>query len=334
MDGFVEGKTNSDGEASVPSGRIAILTQVLPQTVAIDLADRLGAVSRSAGQLQNGAAGDIEILVTDPGVGASAALIAELSNLKLIACYGVGVDAIDLAAARHRGITVTNTPGSLADDVADLAMALLLASARDIVLQDRFIREDGWTRLAAGVPLSRGLKSKTIGILGLGAIGSAIAERAAAFRMDVRYHGPSPKAVPFAYEADLMHLVQLSDFLVVACRGGNDTRHLVNRSVLEALGPAGTLINISRGSVVDEEALVCALAQGKLGFAALDVFDREPHVSDALKTMQNVVLTPHQGSATGEARLAMAELLVANVDAFLSGRPCPTPVANSVQPGR
>lgn len=320
--------------------KVAIITKVLAQPVLAALAGRFEPVMTSAADLQSGAPmTGVTVLVTDPGVGANAKVIASLPDLRLIAAYGVGVDAIDLAAAAERGIAVTNTPGLLTDDVADLALALMLASARDITASDRYVRGGNWTSLVAGVPLGRALTGKAVGIVGLGNIGAAIAKRAAAFNMRVSYHGPRSKPdLPYTYVGDLTEMAQDSDFLIVACRGGADTKGLVSGPVIDALGPTGTLVNVSRGSVVDEAALVDALASGRLGFAALDVFADEPNVPDALKTMPNVILTPHQGSATAEVRLAMAWRVLDNVTAFFEGRALPTPVimqpAQQTQPGR
>jgi len=314
--------------------RICITTAVLATEVMRRLGD-LGGKPALRSAILAGDFAEAECLVTDPGIGADAAMMAAMPQLRLIACYGVGVDAIDLKAAAERDITVTNTPGLMADAVADLALALLLASARDIVAQDRYVRTKQWTTPAASVPLARGLRDKTIGILGLGAIGSAIAERAAGFGMTVCYTGPHEKPVPYFFVADLHALAAMSDFLVVAAPGGAATRHLVNRDVLRALGPAGTLINVSRGTLVDESAMIDLLRSGELGFAALDVFENEPQIPDELLALPNVVVTPHQGSATAETRLAMAELVLANVEAFIQGRPCPTRVViPSSQQGR
>lgn len=324
--------------ASMPACRtstrpkVAVLTRVLPETVLTAFAHRFDPLHLSAKALLAAEAlTGIEVLVTDPGVGASADIIARLPDLKLIACYGVGIDAIDMVAARQRGVAVTNTPGLLTEDVADLALALMLASARDITMSDRYVREGNWTTPVAGVPLARSLKGKAVGILGLGNIGAAIAERASVFGMRISYHGPRSKPdTAYHYVADLTAMARDSDFLIVACRGGDDTRGLVDAEVLDALGPTGTLVNVSRGSVVEEGALVEALATGRLGFAALDVFADEPKLPDTLRAMPNVILTPHQGSATVETRLAMARLVLDNVTAFFEGRALPTPVA--IQP--
>jgi hydroxypyruvate reductase len=257
--------------------------------------------------------------------GADAALINALPKLEIIACMGVGVDAIDLAATRARKIAVTNTPDVLNDDVADLAIALMLMTARRLGLSERWVRDGRWTKQGAQ-PLASKVTGKRLGILGLGRIGKAIARRAAGFDMMIGYHGRQrqPEA-PYKYYSDLTAMAADVDFLVVICPGGPATRNIVNRAVIEALGPKGILINVARGSVVDEPALVEALKSGKLGGAGLDVFADEPNVPEALLTMDQVVLAPHVGSATTETRNAMADLVVANLRAHLRGEKLVTP---------
>lgn len=272
-----------------------------------------------------GLAGTARAIGTDGHLGASPALIDALPKVEIIGCYGVGVDAIDLRHAAGKGIIVTNTPGVLTDDVANMAIALLLACSRRIVAGDRFVRAGHWRDGA--MPLTRGIAGRTLGIVGMGRIGRDIARKAAAFGMAVEWHGPRPKAdMPYPYHADLVALAARSDFLAVACPGGAATRGIVNRPVLEALGPDGTLINVARGSVVDEAALVAALRDGRLGAAGLDVFADEPRVPEALLAMDRVVLQPHQGSGTIETRQAMGDLVVDNLRAHFEGRPVPTPV--------
>jgi D-3-phosphoglycerate dehydrogenase len=267
----------------------------------------------------------IRALATEANRGASRELIARLPRLEIIACFGVGTDRLDLAAARERAIAVTNTPGVMADAVADLAIGLMLASARDIVAADRFVRDGQWAKGPIG--LARMVTGKRLGVLGLGAIGRAIAERAAAFKMTIRYCGPRRKPdAPWEFVADPVALAGASDFLMVACKGGPETHHLVSAEVIAALGPAGTLINVARGSVVDEAALIAALRDGRLGFAALDVFASEPQVAPELMALANVIVQPHHGAATSEAREAIGRLVIENIVAKLEGRPLPTPV--------
>jgi len=270
-------------------------------------------------------AGRIRGLATEANRGAPAALIALLPKLEIIACFGVGVDLIDLTAARAKKISVTNTPGVLGDEVADLAIGLMLASARQILFADRFVRDGRWAQ--GPLPLGRSVGRKTMGVVGLGGIGRAIAERGAALRMQVLYTGPRKKpGAPFEYVPDLVELARRSDYLMVACKGGPQTRRLISAEVIEALGPKGTLVNVARGSVVDEGALIAALAEGRLGHAALDVFASEPNVSPELLKLPNVIVQPHHGSATVETRTAIGRLMIDNISAHFAGKPLLTPV--------
>jgi lactate dehydrogenase-like 2-hydroxyacid dehydrogenase len=257
--------------------------------------------------------------------GCTGELIAALPHTEIIASFGVGVDAIDLAAARARGIRVTNTPDVVTDDTADIALALILAAERRIAEGDRFVRRGDWRQ--GELRFGRRLGGRRLGIIGLGRIGRAIALRAEAFGMVVAYHGPRAKTeAPYRFVASAVELARWSDILAVSCPGGEATRHLVNRAVIEALGPRGTLVNISRGSVVDEAALVAALRDGALGAAGLDVFAEEPHPAAPLLGMENVVLVPHIGTATHETRSAMGALVIENLRAHFAGRPLITPV--------
>jgi len=265
-------------------------------------------------------------IATEANRGADRALIAALPRLEVISVFGVGVDLVDLATARERNIAVTNTPGVLADEVADLAIGLMLASARQILFADRYVRDGDWRRKGP-IPLGRGVGGKTMGVLGLGAIGRAIAERAVAFRMHVLYGGPQRKPdVPYEYVSDLIELARRSDYLMIACKGGPETHHLVSAAVIDALGPEGTLINVARGSVVDEVALIAALEQGRLGHAALDVFESAPNPPPELLRLPNVIVQPHHGSATVETRTAIGRLMIDNLAAHFAGRPLLTPV--------
>jgi hydroxypyruvate reductase len=257
-------------------------------------------------------------IATDGHKGASAALMDRLPKLEIIACFGVGYDAIDIKAAQQRGVAVTNTPDVLTDAVAEIAIGLMIAAARRLVAGDRFVRAGGW--LKGALPLGTRVSGARLGIVGMGRIGQAIAEAAAAFNMSIAYHGPRPKDVPYRYYDRPAPLAADVDFLVVACPGGPSTRHLVDAGVLAALGPRGTLVNVARGSVVDEVALVKALQDGVLGAAALDVFADEPRVPAALLAMDNVVLSPHQGSATYATRGAMGQLVVDNLRAHFAGK--------------
>jgi lactate dehydrogenase-like 2-hydroxyacid dehydrogenase len=269
--------------------------------------------------------GRIRGIQTTGGHGADAKLMDALPKLEIIACFGVGVDAVDLDAARQRHVIVTNTPDVLNECVADLAMGLTLASLRSISLGDRYVRAGSW--LKAPLPLAQHVGGKIMGILGYGRIGKAIAKRAEAFGMRIVYHGRNPQAgVAHRYYAKLTDMARDCDVLMVICPGGAATYHMVDAEVLAALGPEGTLINVARGSVVDEQALVKALANGSLGAAGLDVFEDEPKVPQALFGMDHVVLQPHVGSATHETRKAMGDLTVDNLRAHFSGKPVLTPV--------
>ena len=258
----------------------------------------------------------IEIVVTSARFGCTAELIERLPNLRAIISSGVGYDSIAVAAARARGIPVSNTPDVLNDCVADLAFGLVIDCARQISRADRFVRNGEWP--SGGMPLSSKVYGKRLGIVGLGRIGEAVAKRSSGFDMAVRYLNRRPvQGSAYCYESSLVELAQWSDFLVLTCPGGESTRNLINREVLDALGSKGVLINVSRGSVVDEPALVDALLDGRLGGAGLDVYAQEPNVPHALLDLPNVVLLPHIASGTEETRLAMEELLLANLRAFL-----------------
>ncbi len=268
----------------------------------------------------------VRAIATEANRGASRALIAALPNLEVIGVFGVGTDLIDLAAARERRIPVTNTPNVLTDECADLAIGLMLTSARQILFADRYVRDGSWATKGP-IPLGRSVGGKTLGIVGLGGIGRAIADRAAAFRMRILYHGPRRKPdAPYEYVADLIEMARQSDYLMVACKGGPDTHHLVSAAVIDAVGPSGTLINVARGTVVDEPALIKALAEGRLGHAALDVFEHEPRVPPELLALANVIVQPHQGSATVETRTAIGQLMIDNIAAHFAGKPLLTPV--------
>lgn len=268
----------------------------------------------------------IKAIATDGHIGADAALMKRLPNLEIVACYGVGVDAIDLEHAAAQGVVVTNTPDVLNDDVANMAIALLLATSRELCAGDRYVREGRW--LKGNMHLTRGLRGKQVGILGLGRIGKDIAAKAQVFGCRIVYHGRREQPdQPYRYYADLTEMARHSDHLIVICTGGAATAGLVDRGVLEALGPDGTLINVGRGSVVDEPALVACLVEGWLGAAGLDVFADEPRVPEALLSMDNVVLSPHQASATVETRRAMGDLVLDNLRAHFAGRAPLTPVS-------
>jgi hydroxypyruvate reductase len=262
-------------------------------------------------------------IVTNGALGASASLIEALPRLEVIVSYGAGVDAIDLPLAKKRGIPVTTTPDVLTEDVADMALALLLATSRRIVAADQYVRSGQWA--GGEMALTRRVSGKSIGILGLGRVGRALAKRAEAMNMIISYADRQAVDVAYAFYPELAKMAANADFLVVTAAGGAGTRKAINRAVLEALGPEGILVNVARGSIVDEEALVQALKEGKLGGAGLDVFAREPHLPEELKSMPNVVLQPHHASGTVETRSAMADLVVRNLEAHFAGKPLLTP---------
>ena len=256
----------------------------------------------------------------------SAELIGQLPALEIVSVMGVGYDGIDVAAALGRGVVVTHTPDVLNDDVADLALGLMLCAARQLPAADRYVRAGEWEAKGA-MPLQRKMSGARLGIVGMGRIGQAIARRAQAFGMSIAYTARSAKpGLAYRYLPSAEALAAESEFLVVITPGGAGTRHLINATVLKALGPKGILVNVARGSVVDEVALIDALEQGVIGGAALDVFEDEPRVPARLKALPHVVLVPHIGSATTATRQAMADLAFANLQAHFAGRPLPTPV--------
>ncbi|MBQ5946742.1 NAD(P)-dependent oxidoreductase [Massilia sp. ST3] len=267
----------------------------------------------------------LRAVLTTGGIGLPAALLARLPALELVSVHGAGVDAVPLAALAARGVHLTNTPDVLTDDVADLAVLLLLAAVRRLPQLDRYVRAGAWPGKAP-LPQARSLKGKVAGIVGFGRIGQAVAARLEAFGLQIRYHQRSAGPRPDRRSDSLLALAQESDMLVLCTPGGAETMRMVDAAVLDALGPEGTLVNIARGSVVDEAALVAALREGRLGAAGLDVFEHEPEVPDALRTLDQVVLTPHVGSFTVEARRAMGRLAVDNLVAHFDGRPLLTPV--------
>jgi hydroxypyruvate reductase len=252
-------------------------------------------------------------------------LIDALPRLGLVANGGAGYEKVDVEALRERGVALTNTPGVTDGCVADMAFALLLAVARHVTRGDRFVRAGLWP--SNDYPLVPRLHGRPIGILGLGNIGLAIARRASGFDMPVFYH--NRRARPdqsYTYCPSPRALAERVDFLVVACPGGTETRHLVDASVLEALGPGGIVVNIARGSIIDEEALAAALRDGRIMGAGLDVFENEPQVPDALLKAENAVLMPHRGGGTHETWQDACDLVKANILSYFRGEPLPTPV--------
>ena len=255
---------------------------------------------------------DLHYALTDGHYGVPRDWMDAMPNLRLISNYGVGYDAIDVGLSVSRQIMVTHTPAVLNDEVATTALMLMLAGYRNLVASDTYVRAGRWPR-EGHMALSRSADNRRVGILGLGRIGLALARKLEPFHAEISYHNRNPRDVPYRHFANLTEMASACEVLFVVTPGGADTRKLVSREVIEALGPDGMLINVSRGSVVDEAALVAALEDGRLGAAGLDVFEDEPNVPEALFDMKNVVLTPHIGSATVETRRAMGNLVIDNL---------------------
>jgi lactate dehydrogenase-like 2-hydroxyacid dehydrogenase len=269
----------------------------------------------------------VRAIATRGELGANAAMIAACPNLELISVYGVGYDAVDLAVCRARGIRVTNTPDVLTNDVADLGVAMMLAQSRGMIGAEAWVRDGSWA--AKGLyPLRNRVWGKKVGVLGLGRIGFEVAKRLAGFDLDIAYSDVSPKdyAPNWTYIQDPVALARHADFLFVTLAASVATRHIVNREVIEALGPQGMIINISRASNIDEAALLDALETGKLGSAALDVFEGEPVLNPRFLDLPNVLLQPHHASGTFETRKAMGALVRDNLTAYFAGRDLLTPV--------
>ncbi len=264
--------------------------------------------------------------VTYHTVAANKESLSRFPKLEIIASFGVGYDHVDAAYARENNILVTNTPDVLTEEVADVAMGLLISTLREFVKADRYLRSGLWQ--TQNYPLSVGsLRDRKIGIVGMGRIGKAIGRRLEASRVPVSYHSRNPAAgVPYKHYPDLIEMAKAVDTLVVIVPGGPSTTKMINAEVMKALGPRGVIINVARGSVVDEQALIAALKSGTVLAAGLDVFEREPNVPDELKAMQNVVLLPHIGSASVVTRNAMDQLVVDNLKAWFAGKPPLTPV--------
>jgi lactate dehydrogenase-like 2-hydroxyacid dehydrogenase len=311
-----------------PRPDVLVVSKVLPdQMRQLGEAYTLHRYDQAAdkGACLDGRADAIRAVVTTGGTGFSAELLARLPNLEIVASSGVGVDTIDIAACRERGVPVTNTPDVLNDDVADLAFGLVIAALREMPQGHAYVRSGEWARRGM-MRLTTTLSGKTLGIVGLGRIGREIADRARAFKMRVAYTGRNRQDVPFEYVPDLAELARRSDVLMVTVPGGATTRALIGEAVLEALGSHGWLVNMSRGSVVDEPALIAALKAGTIRGAGLDVYWNEPNVDPELAGLDNVVFYPHHSSGTAETRDAMSQLVVDNLAAHFAGKPLITPV--------
>jgi lactate dehydrogenase-like 2-hydroxyacid dehydrogenase len=270
----------------------------------------------------------VRAMITAGGTPLGAAVLDTLPSLRAIVCYGTGYDGVDLAAAARRKIAVGHSPAANAAAVADLAVTLMLAVTRRLLPADEFVRNGSWAA-AKPSPLLRpqpGNPGRRVGVYGLGEIGRKIAARIAAFETEVGYFSRSRRDVPYQYLPSLEALAEWCSVLMIAVRAGADTHHAVDAAVLQKLGKDGYVVNISRGSVIDEPALVAALADNTIAGAGLDVFEKEPHAPDALTAFPNVVLTPHVGGHTIESHIAMQDCVIANLEAFFSGKPLPYPV--------
>ncbi|KAE8735688.1 rop guanine nucleotide exchange factor 12-like [Hibiscus syriacus] len=267
----------------------------------------------------------IRAVVGNAFAGADAQLIEALPKLEIVASFSVGLDKIDLAKCKEKGIRVTNTPDVLTEDVADLAIGLILAVLRNLCECDRYVRSGKWKK--GSYMLTTKFTGKRVGIIGLGRIGMAIAKRAEAFSCPISYHSRTEKPeTKYKYYPSVVELAANCDILVIACSLTEETRHIVNRKVIDALGAEGVLINIGRGPHVDEPELVSALVERRIGGAGLDVFEHEPEVPEELFGLDNVVLLPHVGSGTVETRKDMADLVLGNLEAHFLKKPLLTPV--------
>lgn len=300
-----------------------------PPPLLARLGDAVRAHVLTEGDIDARAAGRIAGLVSSSARPVDAALLEQLPALRVISKLGVGYDNIDVAAARARGIAVAHTRDVLNADVANFALTLLLAASRGLVCEDAYVRRGDWGR-APMPPLRWSIEGETIGIVGLGRIGRTLAAKLSAFGCEVLYHGRRPQPdQPYEYCPDLVAMARRCRALILILPGGPESAGLVTAQVIDALGPEGLLVNVARGEVVDQEALIAALREGRLGQAALDVFADEPHVPQALRDLPNVILTPHVASATRETRLAMFNLCADNILAFFREGACLTPVPES-----
>ncbi len=272
---------------------------------------------------------EVRILISAGATLLPAEVMDLMPSLKAIVCYGTGYDGVDIAAASARGIAVGHSPAANAAAVADIAMTLMLAVTRRLLPADAYVRSGDWAAAKPSPQMAPrpGNPGRRIGVYGMGAIGRKIAARAAAFETDVAYFSRSRHDVPYRYVDNLAALAEWCDVLIVAVRAGADTHHIIDADILRRLGPDGYLVNISRGSAVDEAALVAALTDGTIAGAGLDVFETEPHSPDALTAFPNGVLTPHIGGHTADSHLAMQACVLANLEAAFEGRPLPYPVA-------
>ena len=308
---------------------IILQTMAMPPRINERLGDRYDVLrlweAENADDLIEARGNEVRAVLTMGHGKVDAAMIDALTNLEMISVMGVGYDGVDVRHALAKGAPTTNTPGVLSAEVANLAIGLVLAVTREIPKADAYVRDGRW--LKADLPLNRTIVGRPVGVVALGGIGLAVADRLTALGAHVTWTGPRPKPnAAYPYEPDIARLAEQSDGLVLCCPGGPATRHLVNRKVLNALGPDGWIVNVARGSVIDEQALVEALMAKRIWGAGLDVFEAEPKVPSALFDLDNVVLQPHQASATVATRNAMADLAVENLDLHFAGKPLKTPV--------
>lgn len=303
----------------------------LPARMTALLSERyslLGPMSVSTPEALPEGAAEAAALVTMGSLSTDAGLIDALPNLRLISCYGTGIEGVDQVHAKSRGILLSNGGDANAASVAEFAVAAMLATARNLVAGDRFVRAGRWQgNSVERMPPVPGFAGRRVGIFGLGSIGGRIAALLGAFGVEIGYHNRSPKPeLPYLYHPTLVGLAEWADILVVAVRASAETRHAINAEILRALGPQGHLVNISRGIAVDELALCGALEAGGIAGAALDVFENEPEVPERLKALDTVILTPHIASSSEAAQIAQQDLLLRNLDAFFAGRPLVSPV--------
>ena len=310
----------------------ALIRQTLSQHFTLhtlwDSADPQALIARIAPQIEAIATG-VAILAEDHHFPITPAFMQHFAHLRLIANLGVGYDNIDVAWARQNHIEVTNTPDVLTDETADTAIGLMLNTIREFSAAEAYLRAGHWQHKA--YRLSASLRGRTLGIIGLGRIGKAIAKRAEAFGLRIVYHGRHPQpAMPYAYYASLIDMARAADILMVVAPGGPQTRHMVNRDILQALGPNGVVINIARGSLVDEAALIEALTTRTILAAGLDVYANEPHVPEPLLQLDHVFLLPHVGSGSQPTRDLMSQLVIDNLLAFEKGEPLLTPIRDDL----
>jgi lactate dehydrogenase-like 2-hydroxyacid dehydrogenase len=320
-----------DFEVLAPSQMMPLILDQLASRVTLH---RLWEAADPAGYLAT-VAPRIRGCVVGAHMRCDAAFMRGLPALEIVANFGVGYDSVDARWAGEHTIVVTNTPDVLTEEVADTALGLMIMTARELSASERWLRAGHWASKGA-FPLTHGtLRGKSVGIVGLGRIGKAIAQRCEAFGLKLAYHGRSRQAdAPYRFYAALVEMAREVDILMAVAPGGPETFHMIDATVLEALGPQGILINVGRGSVVDEQALIAALRRKTIFAAGLDVFEDEPHVPPELLAMENVVLLPHVGSASVHTRQLMGQLVVDNITSFAAGRGPLTPVAETPWPPR